>query len=171
VSARPAPFVSSPSNPKAADSHRPAGGLAADQPHHERHPRVLVIDDEPIWRSTLARVLRSLGAEVVLAQDGREGLRKLTDALFDIDFVVLDLHMPHIDGRGVLDRVRRLGKETGLRLFLFSAASREELESVAAQAFATAIFSKLDPIDSLTLRLAVELDRPVARGAARASDD
>jgi CheY-like chemotaxis protein len=125
-----------------------------------RRPRVLVIDDEAIWRSTLTRALEPMGVDVVTAKDGREGLNMLTDLLFELDLVVLDLHMPYIDGRGLLERVRRHGNETGLRLFLFSAAGPDELRALGETSLANAIFSKLDPIDSLVKRLALELGRP-----------
>lgn len=125
-----------------------------------RRPRVLVIDDEAIWRSTLARVLEPMGVDVVLARDGREGLQRLTDLLFELDLVVLDLHMPHLDGRGLLERVRRHGNELGLRLFLFSAANPEELKALGEEHLANEIFSKLDPIDVLVKRLSEELGKP-----------
>lgn len=128
--------------------------------YETRKPKVLVIDDEAIWRSTIARVLEPMGVEVVLAKDGREGLNRLTDLLFELDLVVLDLHMPYMDGRGLLERVRRHGNETGLRLFLFSAANPEELRALGEESLANAIFSKLDPLENMVKRLAFELGKP-----------
>lgn len=128
--------------------------------YQARKQKVLVIDDEAIWRQTVGRVLEPMGVEVVYAKDGREGLEKLTDLLFELDLVVLDLHMPHMDGRGLLERVRRHGNETGLRLFLFSAANPDELRALGEEALANAIFSKLDPLENLVNRLAEELGRP-----------
>lgn len=124
-----------------------------------RRPRVLVIDDEAIWRSTLARVLEPMGVDVVLAKDGREGLLKLTELLFELDLVVVDLHMPNLDGRGLLERVRKHGNELGLRLFLFSAAGPDELAALGEEHLANDIFSKLDPIDLLVKRLTIELGK------------
>lgn len=133
-----------------------------------RRPRVLVVDDEAIWRSTLVRVLQSLDVDVILAKDGREGMHKLIDGYFDLDLVVVDLHMPHLDGRGLIDRVRRLGGDAGFKIFLFSATSRDELQSLGEPGLATAVFSKLDPLDLLASRLARELGRswPPQRDAA-----
>jgi len=128
--------------------------------YQARKQKVLVIDDEAIWRQTVGRVLEPMGVEVVYARDGREGLERLTDLLFELDLVVLDLHMPHMDGRGLLERVRRHGNETGLRLFLFSAANPEELRALGEESLANAIFSKLDPLEHLVKRLADELGRP-----------
>lgn len=124
-----------------------------------RRPRVLVVEDEAIWRSTLVRVLRSLDADIVLARDGREGLVKLTDQYFDLDLAILDLHMPHLDGQGLIHRVRRLGGDTTFKIFLFSAASRDELDALREGGLATAVFSKLDPLDVLATHLARELGR------------
>ncbi|MGV3620411.1 MAG: response regulator [Archangium sp.] len=123
----------------------------------ERRPRVLVIDDEAIWRSSLVRMLKELDCDIVLACDGHEGLVKLIDGYFDLDLVILDLHMPQLDGRTVLDRVRRLGGDAALRMILFSATNREELAEIGSTTMVSAVFSKLDPIDKLAERVAKEL--------------
>lgn len=124
-----------------------------------RKPRVLVVDDEAIWRSTLVRVLKALDCDVVLAKDGREGMVKLIDGYFDLDLVVLDLHMPELDGRSLIDRVRRLGGDHAVKIFLFSATTREELASLGEPGLATMVFSKLDPLEVLASQLARELGR------------
>lgn len=125
--------------------------------YQRRQPRVLVVDDEAIWRSTLARALAGIGCDVQLATDGREGLLKLIEGFFDLDLVILDLHMPNLDGKGLIERVRRSGGERNLKMFLFSAAPPEELAAVAETGLATGVFSKLDNIDTLTARIAQEL--------------
>jgi CheY-like chemotaxis protein len=137
----------------------PLEALLAD--YQRRRPRVLVVDDEPIWRSTLVRALTALGVDVQLARDGHEGLLKLIEGYFDLDLVILDLHMPLLDGKGLIQRVRRSGGDQGLKLFLFSAAPPEELEALAEPGMATGVFSKLDSIDGLTARIARELGLPI----------
>lgn len=126
----------------------------------QRRPRVLVVEDEAIWRSSLTKVLNELNADVVLASDGHEGLEKLTDLLFDLDLVVLDLHMPNLDGRGLLERVRHHGNEMGLRIFVFSGAGTDELADVAKEGLANAVISKTAPLDELVSRLRIELGKP-----------
>jgi CheY-like chemotaxis protein/Tfp pilus assembly protein PilZ len=129
--------------------------------YQRRQPRVLVVDDEAIWRSTLSRALSGLGCDVQLASDGNEGLLKLIEGYFDLDLVILDLHMPNLDGRGLIERVRQQGGDIGLKMFLFSAAGPEELRSLAEPGLATGVFSKLDSIDVLTARIAHELGLPL----------
>lgn len=138
-----------------AETFEPIDRLLSHE--QERRPRVLVVDDEAIWRSSLVRMLKELDCDVVLACDGREGLVKLTDGYFDLDLVILDLHMPELDGRTVLDRVRRLGGDAAMRVFLFSATNREELAEIGSTNLVSAVFSKLDPIDKLAERVAREL--------------
>ena len=129
----------------------------------DRKPRVLVVDDEAIWRSSLSRALKGLGVDVQVASDGREGLLKLVDGFFDLDLVILDLHMPNIDGRGLISRVRAHGGEWGLKLFLFSGVGQDELEELRKTGLANAVFSKVGPIDELLAHVAQELG---LRGAA-----
>lgn len=58
-------------------------------------PRLLVIDDDPAWRS-LYRLEFQDRFEVLEASDGRDGLEKLEPA--PPDLVILDLSMPRMDG-------------------------------------------------------------------------
>jgi CheY-like chemotaxis protein/Tfp pilus assembly protein PilZ len=134
--------------------------VALMEEYRRRQPRVLVVDDEAIWRSTLVRALGALGCEVRLAADGKEGLLKLIDGYFDLDLVILDLHMPNLDGRGLIERIRQHGGDSTLKVFLFSAAPPEELAALEALGLATGVFSKLERIDALTARIARELGLP-----------
>lgn len=67
-------------------------------------PRLLVIDDDPAFRDTLAETLRDLGHHVAEAADGEDGLARFDAARPDLVF--LDLRMPGMDGLSVLKRLR-----------------------------------------------------------------
>lgn len=110
-------------------------------------PTVLVIDDEIVWRSSFTRLLAPKGVRVLTAANGEEGLRTLIEHFFEIDLVLLDLHMPELDGRGLLERVRNLGGESSLTIFLISAAQQDELDELLGAA--TLVLSKLEPLESL----------------------
>lgn len=69
--------------------------------------RILVVDDEPEIRYLVARGLTAEGHEVLEAADGREAVDRLTAAP---DLVVLDVHMPELDGWQVLAEIRRRGE-------------------------------------------------------------
>jgi two-component system, OmpR family, response regulator RegX3 len=69
--------------------------------------RVLVVEDEPSYRETLAFMLGREGFEVVEAADGAEGI-----AAYDrsgADIVLLDLMMPGIPGTEVCRQLRQRG--------------------------------------------------------------
>ncbi len=62
--------------------------------------RILVVDDEELVRSSLARFLANKGHHIEEAENGLEAVRKLEKSPFDL--VLTDLKMPVSDGREVL---------------------------------------------------------------------
>ena len=67
--------------------------------------RVLVVDDEPAIRRSLAGILADEGWEAALAADGDEGLAAVRERAPDL--VLLDIAMPRRDGVSVLEELRR----------------------------------------------------------------
>ena len=67
-------------------------------------PRILLAEDEPILRVTLAHDLADAGYEVSAAADGAEGLQRLQERPFDA--AVLDLKLPKVDGLTLLERFK-----------------------------------------------------------------
>jgi DNA-binding response OmpR family regulator len=70
---------------------------------------LLVIDDDSSWRA-LYRTAFEGHFEVVEAIDGRDGLDKLDSRTPDL--VILDLHMPRMDGARFLACLRDRGVST-----------------------------------------------------------
>jgi two-component system chemotaxis response regulator CheY len=69
--------------------------------------RALVIDDSRAMRMIVGRTLGQAGFEVAMACNGREGLERLrADGKFDI--VLVDWHMPEMDGYEFVCSVRAL---------------------------------------------------------------
>ncbi len=66
---------------------------------------VLVVDDEPFVRETLADMLLDLDHKVVTAEGGREALEKVTND--DFDLVFTDLAMPEMDGWETARAIRK----------------------------------------------------------------
>jgi DNA-binding response OmpR family regulator len=62
--------------------------------------RILVVDDEPDLLGFVRSALEAAGYQVLTAADGAEGLRLALTAKPDL--VVLDLHLPVLDGQAVL---------------------------------------------------------------------
>src|SRR5688500_14122232 len=58
---------------------------------------LLVVDDDPDLREALEELLLGAGLRVSLAVSGADALRQLRQGL-RVDLVLLDLHMPEMDG-------------------------------------------------------------------------
>ncbi|MCC7377443.1 MAG: response regulator [Verrucomicrobiales bacterium] len=69
-------------------------------------PLVAVVDDEPAIRKALSRLLRSVGMDVEVYPSGGDFLAALP--LVQPDCVVLDLHMPVLDGFAVQQSLNEL---------------------------------------------------------------
>ena len=66
----------------------------------QRQPRILLCDDSPVERLALAHFLRGSGYSVDEAGDGESAILHLKHR--PVDLVLLDLHMPQVDGFEVL---------------------------------------------------------------------
>jgi CheY-like chemotaxis protein len=65
---------------------------------------ILVAEDRDASRELLSVVLTAAGYHVILAADGEEALTRAAETLADL--VILDIHMPRLDGFGVIQRLR-----------------------------------------------------------------
>ena len=66
--------------------------------------RILVADDRPTSRELMRTALERSGYEVTEAVDGRDALEQIRSSRPDL--VLLDLHMPQVDGYTVLNEIR-----------------------------------------------------------------
>lgn len=73
-----------------------------------KSPRILLAEDDPASLAFLVEVLRSLGCSVTAAVDGESARRLASEQLFDV--LMLDHHLPVLDGDAVLQAVRRDGE-------------------------------------------------------------
>jgi PAS domain S-box-containing protein len=67
-------------------------------------PRILIIDDDPNLRKTLADILRVKGYETLAAEDGEKGLTVLREQR--VHLALLDLGLPGMPGMEVLARIK-----------------------------------------------------------------
>lgn len=84
---------------------------------------ILVAEDDPAILRSLSIVLGSGGYVVLSATDGYEALRVYLENQERIALVLLDVIMPRLGGKGVMDRIQQLG---GTVPFLFSSGYSQD---------------------------------------------
>ncbi|MEP7210576.1 MAG: ATP-binding protein [Alphaproteobacteria bacterium] len=81
-----------------------ASGVEAPNRRSLRGVRILLTDDNAVNRQVIRLFLAPHGCELVEACNGKEALDKLASASFDV--VLLDVHMPVMDGKEAIKRIR-----------------------------------------------------------------
>jgi DNA-binding response OmpR family regulator len=108
---------------------------------------ILLIDDNQTWAESMAEVLHDAGFEVRLAHDGEEGVELLESS--QPRLVILDCHLPRIDGFELLQQFRQRDRKTPV--LMISADDQASLQSRAMTAGASGFLRKPIPL-SLLLR-------------------
>ncbi len=93
---------------------------------------ILVADDEPGVRESLAEVLRDAGYTVATASDGSAALRAIDEQDFAV--VVTDLRMPGADGLAVLERAREVSPQTVVIVMTAHGSIESAVEALRAGA-------------------------------------
>ena len=83
---------------------------------------VLLIDDEQAVRLVGRTALSRLGYDVLLAEDGIEGVRIYEERHGEIDLVLLDLVMPNMGGARCLERMKAV--DSKVKVILMSGFTR-----------------------------------------------
>ena len=95
-----------------------------------KHARILIVDDEPANVDMLKRLLEQSGySRIETTCDPREAAALYVDMRPDL--ILLDLHMPHMDGFAVLDQLNDLVEASYLPMLMLKGdmapeARREE---------------------------------------------
>jgi CheY-like chemotaxis protein len=83
--------------------------------------RFLVVDDNRANRDLVRAILASLGAEIVEASDGLEGVKAAMELPFDV--ILMDMRMPGMNGEEAVAEIRRGGPNAGCPIIAFSASA------------------------------------------------
>jgi two-component system chemotaxis response regulator CheY len=109
--------------------------------------RILAIDDSPTMRGLVAAALETSGFEIHLAEDGIDGLERLSSA--DPHLVITDINMPRLDGFGVIEGVRASKSHASVPVLVLTTESGADLKDRARRAGATGWIVK--PFDDARL--------------------
>ncbi len=94
---------------------------------------ILAIDDDRLIRQTFKSHLSGEGFEVHLAADGKEGVERFKD--LEPDLVILDIHLPELDGLGVLKQIRAVDPKAYVIMITAFDDMRTTVEAVKLGAF------------------------------------
>ena len=87
---------------------------------HGRRLRVLVAEDHPINLKYMSILLERMGHDAVFCENGQEALQLVQQQPFDV--VLLDYHMPVLDGLATTEAIRRLdGPASDIKIILVTA--------------------------------------------------
>ena len=121
---------------------------------------ILLVDDEPTLRETVAEALGSDGYRVVTAADGREALARFREARPDL--VILDLMLPELSG---IEICRIMRAESGVPILMLTAKDSELDKVVGLEVGADDYVTKPFSLRELTARIRALLRRADRRGA------
>lgn len=141
---------------------RPSQAIPAPPPETPAGPVILVVDDDADNVQLAVRVLRRAGYREVHGLTDPRRAADLAEALAP-DLVLVDLHMPHLDGLTVIAQLRPLlPPATGI--ILVTGELDEQARQAARLAGASDIVSKPFEFDELLKCVARQLGTP--HGAA-----
>lgn len=107
----------------------------------KKPPRhVLVVDDEPLIRWSVAETLAGLGLEVIQTDCAAGALQAITSTRSPFDVIVLDLRLPDMSDLSLVGTIRQLLPETPL--VLMTAISTPEIITEARRLGVRAVLTK-----------------------------
>nr|WP_249809653.1 hybrid sensor histidine kinase/response regulator [Bradyrhizobium sp. 139] len=143
---------------------RAAGDVAQGVlPAPSRQLRVLLVDDDPVNCEVGEAILKRLGHRATIARNGASAVALARDQAFDI--ILMDLHMPDMDGVEAASRIGALGLPRMPRIIAATADVSGSARERLAGASITKIVSK--PILINALREAIEDEPEVGPAAAQ----
>jgi signal transduction histidine kinase/DNA-binding NarL/FixJ family response regulator len=129
--------------------------------------RILVVDDHPVNREVICRQLELLGLAAEVAEDGAAALALWREAPHGL--VLLDLHMPVLDGFGLAAAIRSDEAVRGMPRTGLIAVTADALKGEDARCYAAsmdAFLAKPVSVDALARALARWIPDLAAGGAA-----
>jgi CheY-like chemotaxis protein len=113
---------------------------------------ILVVDDNAVSRELMRAILKGPDRTIVEAGDGREALDKIAEA--PPDLVLLDVHMPVLDGFSVLRELRADPRFRSLRVIAVTANAMQGEREKALEAGFDGYVTK--PVSAVEIRKLLE---------------
>ena len=128
--------------------------------------RVLLVEDNAINQRLMQRTLANLGCSAAVADNGARAIETLAQKAADFDLILLDLHMPEMDGLSALRAIRagRAGQRAQtMWIIALTADARDQQRTRAVEAGVNDYLTKpIEPgeLESALIRFRAERMTP-----------
>lgn len=112
--------------------------------------RILVIEDEPMIRSLVFQILTQNGYQTSVCQNGAEALRLSHETISELDIVITDMIMPHMNGLVVAQELTKVNPKLK-KLFIsgYTAEMTQFDKNSTEEAFLAKPFSAEDLLSAI----------------------
>jgi CheY-like chemotaxis protein len=125
--------------------------------------KILLVEDEEENQLLGLTVLKPLGVEVLVADNGREALALAAEKLPDL--ILLDIIMPGMTGLEVLERLKADAKTKDIPVMMLTSRQVVEEFRRAQELGAKGFLNKPYDIDAFLSRVCLELGLPVPKAS------
>jgi len=122
-------------------------------------PKILLVDDEERFRTTLGKMLRAQGLEVTALGSGREALEKLRQKAYDV--MVLDVRMPDMDGIATLTEIKKIAPQIEVIILTGHASMDAAMEIMRLGGYDYLL--KPCPVEDLLAKIESAYERKITR--------
>lgn len=120
-----------------------------------KNKKILVIEDHPDVRENIAEILELASYDVVMAENGKVGVKKAKEELPDL--IICDIMMPELDGYEVLYLLGKNAETAGIPfIFLTAKAEKEDFRkgmNLGADDYLVKPFEEMDLLNTIEKRL------------------
>ncbi|OGI78611.1 hypothetical protein A3C57_00020 [Candidatus Nomurabacteria bacterium RIFCSPHIGHO2_02_FULL_33_12] len=102
--------------------------------------KILIVEDDTFIQELTGKKLEKAGYTVIMVQNGQDAIKAAEEE--DLDLVICDLVIPHVDGFEVITKLRGLEKSKNLPIVVFSNLADGDALGKATAAGATKFLIK-----------------------------
>lgn len=130
-------------------------------------PKVLIVDDEERFRTTLRKLLSVAGMEATTAGSGLEALQELKKAVYDV--ILLDVKMPEMSGLEALAKIKKADPEIEVIMLTGHASVDVAVEIMKLGGYEYLL--KPCPLEDLMAKIDAAYERKLVRQGKRSGAD
>jgi len=130
-------------------------------------PKVLIVDDEERFRTTLRKLLAVAGVEATTAGSGLEALQKLEKTVYDV--ILLDVKMPEMNGLEVLAKIKKADPDIEVIMLTGHASVDVAVEIMKLGGYEYLL--KPCPLEDLMVKIDAAYERKLVRQGKRSGAD